>query len=172
MTDDAQVPIRTLDYSVSRADALAFTMLRHELTGWDKFRLLVVVGVAGLLAGLVPDDLGRTAWWLAVGVILALGAGAAILWTNIDVRRRASALPIPVGQVSLRQWDDHLSQHHATWVRRVDYDRILHVTCTQGHVFIRVDEVPVILPAAAFANMDDMQAFAADIDERSERSAT
>lgn len=171
MSAEAQIPIRTLGYTVTRADALAFTMLRHELTGWDKLRLLALIGVAGLLAGMVPHEIGRLFWWIAIAAILGVAAIAAIVWTNLDVRRKAASLPVPAGQVMLRQWDDHLSEHHAAGVRRVDYDRISHVVCTQSHVFIRADAVPVIVPLAAFKDTEDMRAFAADIDERSSQSA-
>lgn len=171
MNADSQAPVRTLAYTVARADALAFTMLRHELSGWDKFRLLVLIGLAGLAAGMVPEDIGPLLWWAVVGLILAAGGAAAILWTNVDVRRKAAALPIPAEQVTLRQWEDHLAEHHAAGVRRVDYDRIAGVTCTQAHVFIRADSVPVIVPLAAFGIREEMQAFADDIDERSRRSA-
>ena len=171
MNEESQIPIRTLAYEVTRADALAFTMLRHELSGWDKLRLIVLIGVAGLLAGLVPHEIGRLFWWIAVGAILSAAGIAAIVWTNLDVRRKAASLPVPGGRVRLEQWDDHLEEHHAAGVRRVDYDRISHAVLTQDHVFIRGEAVPVIVPRGAFETMEDMQAFAADIDKRSSRSA-
>ena len=34
-------PLRTFAYTVTRADALAWAVLRHEMTGWDKLRLLL-----------------------------------------------------------------------------------------------------------------------------------
>ena len=75
-------------------------------------------------------------------------------------------------ETALRQWDDHISEHHAAGVRKVDYDRISHAVLTQGHVFIRAEAVPIIVPRRAFETMEDMQAFAADIDKRSRRSAS
>lgn len=172
MNEKAQVPIRKFAYEVTRADALAFTMLRHELSWWDKLRLLVLIGVAGLLAGLVPHEIGPVWWWTSVAAILGVAGIAAIAWTNLDVRRKAASLPVPAGRVTLQQWDDHISEHHAAGVRKVDYDRISHAVLTQGHVFIRAEAVPIIVPRRAFETMEDMQAFAADIDKRSRRSAS
>lgn len=171
MNDGAQVPIRTLAYTVSRADALAFAVLRHELTGWDKLRLLILISLAGLLAGFVPHDIGPMLWWSAIVAILGGAGVAAIVWTNFDVRRKAASLPIVEGRATLDQWEDHLLEHRAFGTRRVDMDMIAQVVCTDRHVFIREGALPVIIPLAAFRDQEDMQDFAADIDDRSERSA-
>lgn len=170
MSDRAQVPIRTLAYTVSRADALAFAVLRHELTAWDKLRLLLLISVAGLLAGIVPRDIGPALWWTSI-VALLVGAGvAAVVWTNLDVRRKAATLPIVEGQATLDQWEDRLIEHRLSGTRQVDVDRIVQVVCTDRHIFIREGALPVIIPLAAFRDQEDMQDFAADIDERSRQA--
>ena len=170
MSDRAQVPIRTLAYTVSRADALAFAVLRHELTGWDKLRLLLLISAAGLLAGIIPQDIGPVLWWTSIVAILVVAGVAAVVWTNLDVRRKAATLPIVEGHATLDQWEDRLTEHRLSGTRQVDIDRITQVVCTDRHVFIREGALPVIIPLAAFRDQEDMQDFAADIDERSRQA--
>ncbi|HHZ10264.1 MAG TPA: hypothetical protein GX405_15960 [Rhizobiales bacterium] len=150
-----------LRYTLGPADRLAFAILRHELTGWEKFRLLVVVGLAGVAASLLPDDMGKAARWASVAAILVAGAAAAILLSNLEVRRRANRLGIADGAVELHDLGDRLSERSASGVREVGVADIAQVTVTDRHVFIRTGERPVIVPAAAFADREAMTAFAA-----------
>jgi hypothetical protein len=170
MGEDAGAPIRTLTYAVARADALAWTVLRHELTGWDKLRLLLLISVAGLAAGMVPRTLDPVTWWSIVLGILGAAAVAAIVWTNVDVRRKAAALPIMTGPATLMQWQDRLTEHRSSGRRDVDIDRITQVVVTERHLFIREGAVPLIIPVAAFRDLEDMRAFAADLDEKSKQA--
>lgn len=170
MGEDNGAPIRTFTYTVTRADALAWAVLRHELTGWDKLRLLLLISVAGLAAGMVPRTLDPVAWWSIVLGILAAAAVAAIVWTNVDVRRKAAALPVATGPMTLMQWEDRLTEHHSSGRRDVDIDRITQVVVAERHLFIREGTAPLIIPVAAFRDMEDMRAFAADIDQRSRRA--
>jgi hypothetical protein len=98
MMDAAPDPVRTLSYRLTRADALAFKLLKTELTGREKLALLVIVGCGGLVVGMVPDDLSPGAWWAAAAGIMALFGALAIAWTNFSLRRQASALAVPEGR--------------------------------------------------------------------------
>lgn len=151
---------RVLRYALGPADRLAFAVLPRELTLWEKLRLLVIVGVAGLLAGMLPEDMGRLAWWASVAAILVVGGAGAILWSNIEVRRKAAALAVPDGAVELEDCGDHLAEHSADGVRSVSGEDIAQVVATASHVFVRAGDRPLIVPAAAFADRAEMEAFA------------
>ena len=170
MDEAPHIPIRTLSYSLTRADALAYKLLKHELTGWEKFRLLVFVGCGGLIVGLMPDDLSPAVWWTVAVLMLGLFGVLAIVWTNIVVRRQAAAIPLPDGVVELEEWGDRLVERSAGSVRFVAFETIAQVIRTDGHIFIREGAVPLIVPKTAFANADDMRIFAEGIDNASERA--
>ena len=151
---------RVLRYALGPADRLAFAVLPRELTLWEKLRLLVIVGVAGLLAGMLPEDMGRFAWWASAAAILVVGGAGAILWSNIEVRRKAAALGVPEGEVELEDCGDYLQERAADGVRDFSSGDIAQVVVTAGHVFIRAGDRPLIVPAAAFAARAEMEAFA------------
>jgi hypothetical protein len=153
-------PERVLRYSLGPADRLAFVMLRHELRGWEKLRLLAVVGVAGLATGLLPEGMGAVAWWAAAIAIMSAGAAAAILWSNLEVRRKAARLGVPDGAIELHDLGDRLSEHSAHGTREVAAAEVAQVIATDRHIFVRTADRPLIVPAAAFADREDMAAFA------------
>lgn len=163
---------RLLRYTLGPADSLAFAILRHELTGWQKLRLLVIVGLSGLATGMLPTDIGAVYWWAAVAAILGIGAAGAILWSNLEVRRKAARLGIPGGAIELCDLGDRLSERSAQGVREVKVEDVAQVVATAGHVFIRVGVRPLVIPASAFADRADMMAFAAHWDEASRAAAS
>lgn len=170
MNEAPHIPIRTLSYSLTRADALAYKLLKHELTGREKFRLLVFIGCGGLIVGVVPDDLPPVAWWTIVVAVMGLFSVLAIVWTNVSVRRQAAAIPLPSGTLELEEWGDHLAERSAEGVRIVAFETIAQVIRTDRHIFIREGAVPLIIPKTAFENADDMRVFAEGIDKASDRA--
>jgi hypothetical protein len=164
-------PTRVLRYTLGPADRLAFAMLRHELTGWEKLRLLVILGVAGLLAGMLPEDMGAMAWWAAVALILGFGAATAILWSNLEIRRKAAALNVPKGAVETEEWVDRLVVRSQAGTQDLAYELIGQVIITDAHVFILYDRGPTIVPLRAFEDLQAMRAFGEAIDRRSEEAA-
>ncbi len=164
-------PERVLRYTLGPADRLAFALLRHELTGWEKLRLLVIVGISGLTAGMLPEDMDPVAWWASVAAILVVGGAAAVLWSNLEVRRKAARLGTPDGAVELEDLGDRLSERSADGVRDVAAGEVAQVVTTAGHVFIRTPTRPLIVPAAAFAGREAMAAFAERWDEASRAAA-
>jgi hypothetical protein len=170
MNEAPHTPIRTLSYSLTRADALAYKLLKHELTGWEKFRLLVFVGCGGLIVGMMPDDLSPAIWWTIAVVVMGLFGVLAVVWTNVSVRRQAAAIPLPEGVVELEEWGDHLVEKSAKGVRHVACETIAQVIRTDGHIFIREGAVPLIVPKTAFEDAEDMRIFAEGIDTASDRA--
>jgi hypothetical protein len=170
MNEAPHSPIRTLSYSLTRADALAYKLLKHELTGWEKFRLLVFVGCGGLIVGLMPDDLSPAVWWTIAVLVMGLFGVLAIVWTNVSVRRQAAAIPLPEGVVELEEWSDRLIERSAVGVRSVAFEQIAQVIRTDGHIFIREGAAPLIIPKTAFNDAEDMRVFAEGIDKASDRA--
>lgn len=164
MSEQQEPTVRTLSYSLTRADALAYMLLRHELTGWEKFRLLVCVASGGLLVGLLPADMSRSGWWAAAVAIMALFSVLAVVWSNVEVRRRAAKLPLPSGEVALERLDDGLHERSNAGVRHVAYAGIAQVIATEAHVFVRAEPQPVIVPRSAFESTAEMRAFADAVD--------
>jgi hypothetical protein len=170
MNEAPHGPIRTLSCSLTRADALAYKLLKHELTGWEKFRLLGFIGCGGLIVGLMPDDLPPAVWWTVAVVVMSLFGVLAIVWTNVAVRRQAAAIPLPDGVVELEEWGDHLAERSATGVRSIAFETIAQVIRTEGHIFIREGAVPLIIPKTAFNDAEDMRVFAEGIEHASDRA--
>jgi len=165
------IPLSTYRFSLTPADRLAFAMLRRELTGWEKFRLIIIVGIAGLAAGMLPEDMGAIAWWATVAIILLIGAAAAILWSNVEVRRRARALDAPKGDMVVEEWGDHIAVRSEKGTQNLAYEQIGNVVISDAHVFILFHGGPVILPLRAFADAVEMRAFGETVDRRSQESA-
>jgi hypothetical protein len=87
-------PERVFRYMPGPADRLAFAGLSHELTGWEKLRLLVIVGISGMSAGMLPDGMGLVAWWTSVAAILVVGsAGRSCGRTWRSAARRQGSAP-------------------------------------------------------------------------------
>jgi hypothetical protein len=141
MNEAPHSPIRTLSYSLTRADALAYKLLKHELTGWTI--AVLVMGLFGVLA---------------------------IVWTNVSVRRQAAAIPLPEGVVELEEWSDRLIERSAVGVRSVAFEQIAQVIRTDGYIFIREGAAPLIIPKTAFNDAEDMRVFAEGIDKASDRA--
>lgn len=171
MTENIHRPLSTYRFTLTPADRLAFAMLRRELTGWEKFRLIVIIGIAGMAAGLLPEDMRPLAWWATVALILLTGAAAAILWSNVEVRRRATALGVPKGEIVVEEWGDHIAVRSEKGAQNLAYDQIGNVVVSDAHVFILYHGGPLILPLRAFADAGAMRAFGEVVDRRSHEAA-
>ena len=170
MDTEVATPVRTLSYEVTRADVLAWAMFGHELTWWEKFRLLLLISAAGLIAGMVPRDIDPFLWWTLVASILGAAGIASTVWANLELRRKAARLPIPPGSFTLDRREHSLEQHSAAGTRTIDYDRIRSVVSTDRHVFILEGTVPVIVPLSAFDSFESMCDFADETDELARRT--
>jgi hypothetical protein len=168
MAEDVHRPLAVYRFSLTPADRLAFAMLRRELTGWEKFRLIVIIGISGMMAGVLPEHMRPVAWWAAVALILSAGAAAAILWSNLEIRRKASALDVPKGEILVEEWGDHLVVRSDKGTQHLGHDQIGNVVVSDAHVFILLHGAPVIVPLRAFEDRHAMRAFAEVVDKRSQ----
>ena len=160
MADIAEQPFRTLTYELGQRDALAGAALGRVPTGWEKIRMMGIIAVAGLLAGMVPADWPSALYWITVVALLVAGAAGALLASNLAFRREVSTLPIPHGTVRLDAFADRIAEHSALGTRTVPLDSISMVVATNDHLLIREGKLPVIVPARAFASRTDMDGFA------------
>jgi hypothetical protein len=101
---------------------------------------------------------------------MIVGAAVALLWSNIEVRRLAAAMPLAEGQVMVEQWDDRLTERSETGIRHVPIEAIVRVIASDRHVFLLTSEAPLIIPLAAFSDADAMAAFARSTEEACHRS--
>lgn len=142
-------------------------MLRRELTGFKKFRFLAWIVLAGVLVGILPDTWPAYLWWSVASGIVAVNAALAIVWGNLAIRREVSRFRLPKNPVVLEEWQDRLVERSGSGSRSVHYDEIAQVIETEGHVFLRIRDIPFIVPRGAFADRNDMAAFARRVDEAS-----
>lgn len=166
---------RVYAYRLGFADALAWETAPRELAGWRLVAFVVWVGLAGAVLAALPESRIGEPWSLRFVILGAVAIAAfwaaAILWWNVLARRRARRrFPAPV-DATLEEWSDCLRERlpgGETVVRPAD---IAAVVSLPGHVVVATPERAVIVPLSAFADPDDMAAFAERWDAAS-RAAT
>lgn len=163
----SQAPLRTFEYRLTPQDAVAYSVQRHVLTRGEKFKVMLLVGGAGLIATSLPQHWPPLWWWAAAIGMVACACVLAIVWTNFYARKGATKLDAPTGPVRLEEWSDRVVEQSGRGERTAPMDRISEVIATPQHVFLRVGCTPLIVPAAAFADASDMAAFAERIDAAS-----
>jgi hypothetical protein len=166
MGSDAHVPLRTLRYSLTPADNLAYEMLPGRLSFKTKFWLLVWIGCGGLLVMALPDSLAGNWWWAVAGFILAVWAVLAIVGTNIQVRRAAAARTLPAGPVEVEDQGAALQISSDGLSKKISFPKLGAVVLSPGHVFIDFNGGPLIIPLSAFHDIGEMQSYAFAVRER------
>lgn len=169
--EDGLTPFRTLTYQLGQQDRLAGASLGRMPTGWEKLRMMVIIATAGFGASLLPQDMPALWYWSTLLAILLVAAGGALLSSNISFRKDAAKLPIPQGTVTLEAHADRLVERSALGVRIVPVERVSMVVATDGHLFVREGKLPVIIPARAFADRQDLDHFARWIEAAEEPAA-
>lgn len=162
--------IRTLTYRLTQADALAYGQLHREMTGREKLWFVLWIGIAGMLVGALPEGWSAIVWWLAALAIVLVAAAIALAFWNWQARHQAGKMSIPIGDIALEEWGDHLAERSSQGQRFVAYETIAQVVETPNHVFIRSGEMPLVVPKAAFEDAADMAAFARHVDDRSNQA--
>lgn len=153
-------PVRTLQYRLTRQDAVAYSILRHQLTRGEKFKVILLVGGAGVIATSLPQHWPALWWWASVAGIMICASFLALAWTNLYARRGGASLQVPNGPVTLEEWDDRLVERSEKSERTVPLDKISEVIATPQRLFLCIGKIPVIVPRAAFSDVNEMAAFA------------
>lgn len=162
-------PLRVHEYTLTRADALAYESLPRELRGWRFLVLLIWLATAGGVLGLLPEEwIGPEGGWLfwLVGVLLlgiaaAVAIGVMTLARHFRARRR---VPAPIA-MRVEEWGDYLAITEAgNRVRRLPYAKVGQTILTPGHLFLVAPPDLLILPAHSFADPAEMSALARRID--------
>lgn len=168
-------PVRVLEYDLGPADALAWESAPRVLSGWRLVALVLWIGLAGAVLGVLPATLAGEPWsirFVFLGALLLLAFwAAAMLWWNVLVRMRVRRRFRGHVAVVLEERGDRLCERvsgRETVVRTAD---VAAVVTLPGHVVVCIGEGEVIVPARAFADREEMAAFAARWDEASRDAA-
>ncbi len=169
------IPMSTLSYRLTRADALAWTVLRREVVGGALLALILWFALAGGILALLPVGLtGEEGSWRFWAVLAGLVAVQyALLVAGLTWRqhwRAARMLPQPQ-DVQLEIWGDHLSARQGARVLNVAPETIRQVVVTESHVFLDIVTDVLIVPLRAFADAAEMAAFGALWDDLSRNAA-
>lgn len=170
MVADPHRPLRERRYRLARSDALAFEFLPGGMDFRSKFAMTAIIAVAGFSIGLIPEEWNPVLWWGVALAIMAAGGIGALVWMNLNLRRRASRHPIAGGEVILEEWSDHLAERADGRTRNVSVETIAKVIRTPFHVFVCEGSHPLIVPRSAFEDEDEMRVFAETVDEASQRA--
>ena len=174
----SSVPLKVLRYRLTADDALVWEQLSREFTKAEKRALVLTLFVAGVAYGVAED------WVPAIfaglpGIVKMLIVVACVflgqmLWMNVRQHRRARRrFPVPVNMIC-EAWHDHLSAcpvDQPSASQHVVAETIRQVVVDRGRLFIDDLSGLLILPQSAFADEQDMRAFAAAWDEASEKAA-
>jgi membrane protein implicated in regulation of membrane protease activity len=153
---DETAPIHRLSYTLVPEDWLAFEFCAAKLTCPMKMVMTVIIGLAGLAVGALPDTLAATLWWLAAIFILLVGAIAALIYPTWVIRRRAKQWAGQSGAFDLEERNGFLTERGPKGLRHITSADMAEVMWSEGHLFIRTRDRPVIIPLAAFADKDEM----------------
>jgi hypothetical protein len=164
-------PLRTLAYTLTADDALAFARLPRELKGWGKALFYGWIACAGMTLVFLPHewtgDEGGIRFYLVGAVLIGFFWFSFGLMHDQYRRYRAhKVIPAPV-PARLDLWGDHLQAELPGRTLSMPYETINAVVRGKAHVFITALPDTLIVPLSAFASAEDMAAFATDIEARS-----
>ncbi len=163
--DAAAAPARVWEFTLDHADALAWEALPSAIRGWRKFVFLLFLAAGGLWPLLLPEswDIDRHQWRILLATTVGVGlqwALATVAMTLATRRRAARRLPSPVA-VRIEDHGDHLAvrergegrpERHAS----IPIERIVSVVLGARHLFVQAPPEVLILPLAAFTDLQDM----------------
>ncbi len=161
---DPHQPLQTLEFTLTRADALAYELSR-PLVGWRRWVFLIWLGLAGAWVAVLPEPWVE-GWRFWVLGALAIGAHylLATLALNLLARGRAARRVPTRLPTTLEIWGDYLTQQRGSDNLLVSLDTIAATSLTPTHLFIHVPPEVLILPRTAFKDPSDPEALAARID--------
>ena len=170
VTSPDPLPLESLSFTLTRADALAYETLPRDIRGWRLILLLVWMGLAGAVVSQLPEDwVGEEYRWRFWAWMAAFGSVqygvAALVMTILAHLRAARRVPRPL-PIEALDHVDHLEWRDADGSIHVAPKTIAQVVATPGHLFVEVDAKVLIYPARAFAGAGEMAAFAHALERR------
>jgi hypothetical protein len=157
---------RSFRFRLSRADMVAYEIAVRRLDWRTRVILTLMVGLAGLTVAVLPDSLPSWIWWALTVLLLAGAMTGSVVFTNMDIRRRAVVHRLPGGDTTVELRGDGVFEAADGSDRLVPYRAVEGVFETPGHLFLKVAEGPVAIPLSAFAADGDMAATAEWLRER------
>lgn len=156
MDAENERPARKLSYRLEHADLVACEFQTAKLDLPMKAVLTIIVGVGGLIVAALPETMSRFLWWGITLAILAVAALAALVFPTWAIRRRAGRLKTPQGDTVVEDRGSHIVETTADDSRTLRLDEIADVLFGPDHLFLMTSARPIILPVAAFVDLDDM----------------
>ena len=155
---------RVFRYDLGPGDALAWETLPSEARGWRKvgvFAPWVALGMAWGASGDMASPVLRLVLTGGAGLVVFLAASA----LTARARRRRARTRVPRScRMQCEDHGDHLARQSLDPPGPTAFvapETIRQIVNARGRLFIDAPPTLVILPAAAFADGDEMTAFAA-----------
>ncbi len=160
-------PLRTVTFTLTATDALAFEALPRPFTGWGRAAFVLWLMLAGVAVTLLPESLtgGRGAWgfWALGGILVAIQyVLAMICLTLVNFARASRRVPNPV-EVRLVEWGDRFAVTQAGAERIVPFRDISKIHRAPRHLLLETASDVLILPHRAFPETGALDALAAFI---------
>ena len=157
-------PLRTYEYTLTPADALAYESLPRSLRGWRFYVLALWLASSGLVLALMPESwIGPEGGWLfwLVGVALLGIAGviAVAAMTLMKHLRAYRRVPAPLA-MRVEEWAEHFSIEAGGRSRSLAFGDIVGTGATATHLFIVTRGDLLILPAHLFTDRGEMRLLA------------
>ncbi len=151
------------EFTLTRADALAYLRLRRKWSGRAQWALGGWFVAGGAVFGLLPDGVGGTQGsWQNWGVFLAvLAVQFALLLIAIQIWRQwRAARMVPVPRLAAyEEWIDCIagSEIDSEETAYLSPELVGQVLDTPTHIFVLSHNAPIVIPKRAFASKDKAQ---------------
>lgn len=149
---------RQYRFQLTPADVIAYEVRTQVLDWRIKLMLLLLVSIAGLVLSALPASVPAWLWW-SLAVLAVIGAlAAAVVYPNIQLRRRAASYPLPAGETVVTVEPDGVTESVEGRSRRVSWRAIKSIAEGPGHLFLTTQDGPIIMPYGAFDDEADFLA--------------
>ena len=160
----ADEPIRTITFTLTRADALAWEQANFRTRPLWALALIVWLGACGSAALLVPPDwAGPRFDWpfnILAGAFIAMGYVLVLLVIAVRQWRAAGRrIKRPV-DVTLTEWPDRLGALGGGLPRDIGFADITDNRLTRTHLFLAHANDLLIVPRRAFPEEGSIEALA------------
>lgn len=137
-------------FTLTYEDALAWESLPREMSGARMLVFVGVIAVAGGALAFLPDKWtdGLLFWVWLVWVALAAYTVSTIMNRSAAGARALRRFPRPT-EVVIEEWDHALGVREGREERHVAFKDVLAVTRGNDHLFLAIDNEPVIIPHRA-----------------------